>query len=185
MQIELQNTSQTMQKFLENASLSLSLSLSQRHLLLFLVCQGIQKYTRMDLLMTERLRSWLHISVPKIVLSIPNTLIKAAALWSYVCMWVFSIPRMLELLKSDHLSTKLQFWFWLSLTWIYVCENCKLLKFLILILFTVCVCVCYDVFSEKMNESSGCSCMLFSLFCDKIHNTKPVMAQTHSFSFCV
>lgn len=33
------------------------LFLSQRRLLLFLVCQGIQKYTRMDLLMTERLRS--------------------------------------------------------------------------------------------------------------------------------
>lgn len=89
MQIELQNTSQTVQKFLENVFFSLS----QRHLLLFSVCQGIQKYTRMDLLMTERLRSWLHISVPKIVLSIPNTLIKAAALWSHVCVWVFSIPR--------------------------------------------------------------------------------------------
>lgn len=48
-----QNTSQTVQKFLENSFFPLS----QRHLLLFLVCQGIQKYIRMDLLMTERLMS--------------------------------------------------------------------------------------------------------------------------------
>ncbi len=117
-----QNTSQTVQKFLK----TLFYPCSQRHLLLFLVCQGIQKYIRMDLLMTERLRSWLHISDPKIVLSIPNTLIKAAALWSHVC--VFSIATM----PRSQITSRQNFTFsrtkhCLSLTWMCLC---------------VCVCVC-------------------------------------------
>ncbi len=79
-----QNTSQTVQKILEDSFFP--------HLLLFLVCQGIQKYIHMDLLMTERLRGWLHISDPKIVLSTPNTLVKAEALCCVcvcvcVCAW--------------------------------------------------------------------------------------------------